>query len=537
MKELSINNNNGIENINNKYEEGLKKIPETTSKELIESFQYYDKIKNNIYNKDEIQDIKNHIYKGNNKKIVIYSINSNENKDKFSNKAKSLNLNFNNINKNNNQKGNNLKISLNSINNMNKKNGEIKKKNELKLLLNKNNNNDLNNNKLEENKKQENSIDNNINNNEINASNSENNKLDKNNENIEYNKNDDNNIISNSNSNNVNKENSLDDKYIECKYISIISLVDKESSYSKNKNNFNIGNYLFKIMNPFNLNLLINSLKNNDKYSISNFKNSIILSSPEEIQNNFNFINTQSNNILDINSLESILNEKNLYLSEDNNESSIKYAFLSSLININFISLLSSSIIYNQFYYNCIKIYSSKNIISIEDDIIIYTIPTNDDNILIYICPYNEKIKEIIKKYDKNNNLFNGFSNFVNLISLYFEDNNNNYSNERKILVPCFEIDTQLICSKIPGYNKINIKDNNNNKEMDIFEYDEIIKINMKPKLNKENKDNLNINENEDIIIDDDFLFGIYHKEMKNKYNTPFISLNYIGKDNFIQEK
>ena len=162
----------------------------------------------------------------------------------------------------------------------------------------------------------------------------------------------------------------------------------------------------------------------------------------------------------------------------------------------------------------------------------------NDDNILIYICPYNAKIKEIIKKYDKNINLFNGFSNFVNLISLYFEDNNNNDSNERIICLLCFEIDTQLICDKIPGYKKINIKDNNNNnKEMDIFEYVEIFKINIKPKLNKENKDNLYINENEDIIIVDDFLFGIYHKEMKNKYNTPFISLNYIGKDNFIQEK
>ena len=71
---------------------------------------------------------------------------------------------------------------------------------------------------------------------------------------------------------------------------------------------------------------------------------------------------------------------------------------------------------------------------------------------------------------------------------------------------------------------------------MDIFEYDEIIKVNMKPKLNNENKDNLNINENEDIIIDNGFIFGIYHKGIKNKYNTPFVSLNFIGKDNFIQK-
>ena len=74
---------------------------------------------------------------------------------------------------------------------------------------------------------------------------------------------------------------------------------------------------------------------------------------------------------------------------------------------------------------------------------------------------------------------------------------------------------------------------------MKIFEYNEIIKINMKPYLNNENNENrekdININKNEGIVIKSDFIFGIYHKEMKNKYNTPFISLAYIGKDNFIE--
>ena len=99
-----------------------------------------------------------------------------------------------------------------------------------------------------------------------------------------------------------------------------------------------------------------------------------------------------------------------------------------------------------------------------------------------------------------------------------------------------FWIESQLICNKIPGYKKINIKDNNNNKDKDIFEYDEIIKINMKPNICNENESvNIyNINKDEDIIIENDFLFGLFHKEIKNKFNTPFISLTFIGKDNFI---
>ena len=39
-----------------------------------------------------------------------------------------------------------------------------------------------------------------------------------------------------------------------------------------------------------------------------------------------------------------------------------------------------------------------------------------------------------------------------------------------------------------------------------------------------------------DIVIENDFLFGIYHKEMKNKYSIPFISLAYVGNDNFLLE-
>ena len=529
FKEPLIKNENLNENINIKNECGPKKIPETSSKELVQSFQYYDQIKNDIYNKEEIEEMKNNINRRNNNKIVIYSKinNNNANKDKFSKKINnSLNLNFNNIYKNNNnqnENNNSLKINFNCITNKYKNNEQLKKKNELSIKLN--NKNDSNN-KIEENRKQDN---NNINDNNIDKI------IDNKNININNNKAEDNNIINKSNISC--EEEIIEEKNINCKYVSILSLTDKKNLPIEN-NNFNIGNHLFKFMNPFNLNLLINSLKNNNKYTISNSTNSIIISSPEEIKSNYNYINKQNNNIINVNELEKILKEKNIYLYENNDILSIKYAFLSSIININFNSIISSSIIYNKYNYIGIKINSSKNIISIEEDITIYTIPTNDENILIYICPYNDKIKEIIKKYDKNNNIFNGFSSFVNIISLYFEDNdnNNNDGNEKNIWLPCFEINTQLICNKIPGYKTINIKDNNDKKDMAIFEYDEIIKINMKTNLNNEN-DNININQKEEVIIENDFIFGIFHKEMNNKYNCPFLCLSYIRKDNFIEEK
>ena len=252
-----------------------------------------------------------------------------------------------------------------------------------------------------------------------------------------------------------------------------------------------------------------------------------------------NYIKDQNNNIINIGILKKILNEEDLiYISDKNIKN---YAFSSSLINISFSSLITSSLKYNNYNYNGIKINSTKNIISLEDDIELYTISTNEENILIYICPYNNKIKEIIKKYDKNNNIFNGFTSFVNLMSLYLEDNvGDNEGKEKMIWIPCFEIDSQLICSKMPGYKKIQIKNNSNNKDMNISEYDEIIKINMKPIYDNKNtiteiNKNIEINQKDDIIIENDFIFGLYHKELNTKFNNPFISLVYIGKDNFMK--
>jgi hypothetical protein len=505
MKEPLIINTNMDDNMNiNRYEKGPKKIPETTSKELVQSFDYYDKIKTDIFNKEEIQNMQNNIHKPNSNKIVIYSKSNNNNQNKDIKKNNSLNLNFNKINKRikNENDNNSLKISLNNANK-----GQNKKNYELNIKINKKN---------DDKKVEENNIDN-TNNKNMNINTMKNEDL----------------IICDD------KDEKITEKTINCKLISILSLIDKKDlSNDNNTTKFNVGSVLFKSMNTLNINLLLNSLKNNDKYSI-NSQNVIISKTFKEITDSYKYIKKQSNNISNIENLQNIIKDNTLYLSDDNNPPSKTYAFLSSLININFNSLKStSSIIYNNYKYNGIKIKSSKHIVSIEDDLVLYTIPTEDENIFIYICLYNEKIKEIIKKYDKNNNIFNGFSSFVNIISLYFDDddNNNKEETEKMIWIPCFEIESQLICNKIPGYKNLNIKDNNNNKDMDIFEYDEIIKINMKPNISNENENvNINnINKDDDIIIENDFLFGLFHKEIKNKLNTPFISLTFIGKDNFI---
>ena len=464
----------------------------------------------------------------------IYKINSDKGK------KNPIKINLNKINNNSDSMDNknddkNIKIINNKIeknnDNNNLKDARDKKEDEDKIKIENNNNvNDLDN----DNDNQKDNINNdeaNNNNNNDDNNNENDNNADANKDNSEV----DNNLETISINNEETEEKNAE-KCINYKNTSILALVKKKnlSLLNNNPNNINLGSTLFRGVNTFNLNLLLNALKNNNKYSISNYTNSIILSSPDEIKNSFNFIENQNNSISNIKNLQNQLRDKNLiYLSDNKN---INYAFLSSLINIDFDPMMSFSTKYNEFNYNGIKINTSKNIISIEDDIILYTLPTSDENILIYVCPYNDKIKEIIKKYDKNNNIFNGFSTFVNLISLYLEENKgDNNENNKTIWVPCFEIDTQLICSRIPGYKKMNIKSNNDNAEVGIYEYNEIVKIIMNPNNSNGLSANIEVNKNEDIIIENDFLFGLYHKEMKNKYNNPFISLFIVSKYNFMK--
>ena len=543
-KAPSINNNTNDDR-NGQYEQGPSKIPETTSNELMNSFEYYDKIKKDIFNEEEIQNMHKEIYSthssknsklyitGKPKKINNKNQKNNHIIDKFSLKA---NMNFNSIYKINSEKGkkNPIKINLNKTNNNDNKKDDKKNK----IINNKEEqNNDDNNLKDEEDLKGDEDKNKIMNNDDINDINDDNQEDNINNDDLNNKDNSEveNNIETISINNEETEEKNVG-KCINYRNTSILALVKKQnmSILNNNQNNINLGSTLFRGMNTFNLNLLLNALKSNNKYSISNYTNSIILSPPDEIKNSFNFIESQNNNIPNIKTLQHQLKDKNLICLSDNKN--INYAFLSSLVNLDFIPMMAFSTIYNEYSYNGIKINTSKNIISIEDDIILYTLPTSDDNILIYVCPYNDKIKEIIKKYDKNNNIFNGFSTFVNLISLYLEENKgDNNENDKTIWVPCFEIDTQLICSKIPGYKKMNIKSNNDNSEVGIYEYNEIVKMSMSPNNNNGLSANIEVNNSEDIIIENDFLFGLYHKEMKNKYNNPFISLFIVNKHNFMK--
>jgi len=315
-KKVITINNNVNDDRSSQYEQGPSKIPETTSNELMNSFEYYDRIKKDIFNEEEIQNMHKEIYSTHSsknsrihitkpKKINIQNQNQSNNHkiDKFSLKA---NMNFNSIYKINSDKGkkNPIKINLNknSNNNNNKdedknikiinnkeeqnnENNNVKDTGEKKEVEDKNkivnnNNNDMNNDNDNDNDNDNNNQEDNINNDDIN-NNTGNDKENENDNNGDDNKDNsemDNNLETISLNNEENEEKEVG-KCINYKNTSILALVKKKNlSLLNNKpNNIDLGSALFRGMNTFNLNLLLNALKSNNKYSISNYTNSIIL--------------------------------------------------------------------------------------------------------------------------------------------------------------------------------------------------------------------------------------------------------------------
>ena len=115
------------------------------------------------------------------------------------------------------------------------------------------------------------------------------------------------------------------------------------------------------------------------------------------------------------------------------------------------------------------------------------------------------------------------------------EKEDHNKENKKLLWIPSFNIDTNLFSSKLNISNDIKIKNEDNN-DMNIGEFNDYFKINYLPDKHQDKNIKLNINGDENMIIKDKFIFGIYHKEFMEKLDIPLISLVNITSDNFIRK-
>ena len=333
-------------------------------------------------------------------------------------------------------------------------------------------------------------------------------------------------------------------KYNNTSIISIINEdefnnIDLEKEKDKDMSKLNINKFFYKFINTFNLNILLNYLTKDNIYTLTNTSNEKITSFSEEIPNYSSlFIKDKNNNI---DNIISIIPDCSLI--ETNGK--IKYAYITSIFNAKVFPFIST--IFNKTIYNLYKIDLSKK----NKEKKIYTINTSDEKIHFYIYQCEEE-SDLKKEINKNNNeSFNIFEYFNQLINDNTKDENTDNKNdeciqnfnleeskdEKKMLwVPSFNIDTQLICDNIPKLKDIIIK-NNEEKQFKIKEYTELLKISYGVNELNDNGFKYEPNLNEDIMIDKDFIFAISHKNIKNQYNNSIVFLAYITKDNYINSK
>ena len=325
---------------------------------------------------------------------------------------------------------------------------------------------------------------------------------------------------------------------------SILSLIEDNDNDNNNNNNniecekditnFNQNKYFYKYINTFNLNILIKILTKDNIYNLintSNENNSFL----EDISKYSSlFIKEQNNN------LDNIIN-----ISPDSllieTKDKIKYSYITSMLNTKIMPYIST--LYNKKIYNIFKI----NLSEFNKEKKIYIIPSSEEKISFYIyqCEEDSDIKKEINKNNDDFNIFEYFNKLINPESDNEKDKKNddeeykfeeNGENKKLLWIPSFNIDTQLLCNKIPTLKNIIIKDSNG-KKFDIKEYNEILKISFGTNELNSNTFMYEPNLNEDIIIEKDFILAISHKEIKNQFNNSIAFLIYITKDNFINSK
>ena len=292
--------------------------------------------------------------------------------------------------------------------------------------------------------------------------------------------------------------------------IGIISIVDKNSKEVNNNNDIKS----YENLNTFNLNILINSLKNNNLYSL--------------INHNFNInvdysllIKDHDNNLSSLSKISQYVNDN--YLNDKKEKSNIKYAYINFSFDFNFSPEIRT--VFNNILYVKYKIVSC---LQSQDNIIYVIYPKNDVNIFYYIFLIkNQNFKD---SFLKDKNLFNYFNK---LVKGAIESND---AKDSTIWIPCFEKNVNTICNTLKNFQDINIKEKKSGKEMKIADYFESNRMQCLCDFNREVDFLFDINTDKDIIIETDFIFCLCHKLIINQYQNNIITLDYISKESFIKK-
>ena len=132
------------------------------------------------------------------------------------------------------------------------------------------------------------------------------------------------------------------------------------------------------------------------------------------------------------------------------------------------------------------------------------------------------------KIFENNSNLFEIFNQeiYSNL-----EQTNQEKQKAPTLWIPCFEIDSHLQCDNLNCFENVEIS--KNKEQFYVNNIDEFIKV--KFDYEKERESMFSVDpKDSDIVIKDDFLFGIINLDVLTNFNMSTILLFHVTKDHFM---
>ena len=285
-----------------------------------------------------------------------------------------------------------------------------------------------------------------------------------------------------------------------------------------------------KYMNLFISSYLLNKIKD-EEFTVNNQEK--LINWKIEDNGNFSKIVTykSSKSLNDIQSyITSLKTKENETMFPEVNDIIDKEYTNSSLINsliMNISLLLPSNIscVLGNIWYNRTE-RDIKVLIEKKTKHKFYLIPSSDGINSIIISPLSSNLKS--KIFENNSNLFEIFNKeiYSNL-----EQTNQEKQKAPTLWIPCFEIDSHLQCDNLNCIENVEIS--KNKEQFYVNNIDEFIKV--KFEYEKERESMFSVDpKDSDIVIKDDFLFGIINLDVLTNFNMSTILLFHVTKEHFM---
>ena len=209
------------------------------------------------------------------------------------------------------------------------------------------------------------------------------------------------------------------------------------------------------------------------------------------------------------------------------NENGILYKLDLKINFANIYSVIMNDIYYNKITNEQMNIYQDEN-----TQAIFYLIPSQDSPFSFNICEMNHELKNLLINDNSAKSIYDKFLDLNTNTSIKLLD-----QAKKSLYIPSFNSKKHLVSKEFMEISKnMKLIEESTKNDLYISCVNEFINVEFKTDVDMNNNfiDNDNYEKNNDNIIKDDFIIGIFRNDIIKDNNLSLIQILYIEKNNFI---